>query len=332
MIQDNTSFCTFVSQINLDNEPIEDSYSNIFNQYEKVIIKALATSFGLDFLIQDRYGGDVDTIHNVRKIGQDSKITYKNQNNATDYANRGEYSNKEYHGEYRNGEKTNYAKIKHSKRQEYFENGNQPFTDDYTEKNNLEFLGHSKNAPSDSNAELDHIVEAKAIHDDRGRVLAEVDGKILADSPENFAWTNKGLNASMGSWANQQMQNWEKQCNEAKAKGLPIPPRPQVDMKAYIEAHPELDNATKKNMMKHYEKAKKAYDAKLNRAYYTSSKFWKDTGTAAAKLGLSMGVRQALGLVFTEIWFTVKDAIIECRKNGKALFHAIADAVKKRVT
>ena len=40
-------------------------------QYEKVIIDSIITSFGLDFLIRDQYGGDVDTIHNVRKIGQD---------------------------------------------------------------------------------------------------------------------------------------------------------------------------------------------------------------------------------------------------------------------
>lgn len=65
----NASFCTFVSQVDLSDEPIEDSYDTIFSQYEKVVVQALATSFGLDFLIQDRHGGDVDTIHNVRQIG-----------------------------------------------------------------------------------------------------------------------------------------------------------------------------------------------------------------------------------------------------------------------
>ena len=48
-----------------------NAYSSIFQQYEKVIIDSLITSFGLDFLIKDQHGGDVDTIHNVRKIGQD---------------------------------------------------------------------------------------------------------------------------------------------------------------------------------------------------------------------------------------------------------------------
>jgi len=325
----NTSFCTFVKQVDFNDSPLDDAYESIFDQYEKVVIQALATSFGLDFLVHDRHGGDVDTIHNVRQNGKDPDMTYKNQKNASDYANRGEYDNKAYHGEYRNGEKTNFSKIKGDKRQEYFENGNKEFVDEYTGKENLGFLGHSKNAPSDKNAELDHIIEAKAIHDDPGRVLAGLDGKELADSSENFAWTNKSLNASMGSWANQQMQKWEKQCAEAQKAGQPLPPRPDVDMKAYIDAHPELDETTKKNMMERYNKARKPYDAKVNRVYYTSKHFWSDTGKAAAKLGLSMGIRQALGLVFTEIWFTVKDAIIECKRDGKGLFEAIAKAVKQ---
>ena len=88
----NSSFCTFVSQIDLDETPIEDSYESIFDQYEKVVVQALVTSFGLDFLIQDRHGGDVDTIYNVRQIGKDPNMTYKNQKNAEGYANRGEYN------------------------------------------------------------------------------------------------------------------------------------------------------------------------------------------------------------------------------------------------
>lgn len=322
----NTSFCTFVKQVDFNDSPLDDAYKSIFDQYEKVVIQALVTSFGLDFLVKDQHGGDVDTIHNVRQIGKDSEMAYKNKQNAADYANRGEYDGAAYHSDYRDGEKTNYAKIVHESKKDFQENGFQPFTDEYTGEKNLI---QNKHAPSDKKANLDHIVEAKAIHDDEGRVLAGLDGKTLADQKENFAWTNEHLNKSMGSWAKSQMQNWEKQCAEAQKAGQPLPPKPDVDMKAYIDAHPELDETTKKNMMEHYNKAKKAYDAKVNRAYYTSKKFWGDTGKATVKLGLSMGIRQALGLVFTEIWFTVKDAIIECKRDGKGLFEAIAKAVKQ---
>lgn len=294
-MQENSSFCTFVSKVDLCENPIEDAYESLFDQYERVIVQALATSFGLDFLISDKHGGDVDTIHNVREIGKDPNMTYKNQANASAYENRGEYDGKDYHSD------KNFSNIKAEKRKEYFNNGNQDFVDEYTGKENLGFLGNSKNAPANRKAELDHIISAKSVHDDKGRVLAGLDGKTLANSSDNFAWTNKSLNASMGA----------------------------DEIPDYIAKHPELDETTKKNMLAHYKKAKKAYDAKINLAYYTSKGFWRDTGKATAKLGVSMGLRQALGLVFTEIWFTVKDAIIECKNGEKELFEAIANAVKQ---
>ena len=49
------------------NEPVMDL---LLQQYKRVIMESLITSFGLDFLVQDQYGGDVDTIHNVRQVGQ----------------------------------------------------------------------------------------------------------------------------------------------------------------------------------------------------------------------------------------------------------------------
>ena len=48
-------------------------------------------------------------------------------------------------------------------------------------------------------------------------------------------------------------------------------------------------------------------DAKINAAYYTSPRFAKDTAIAAGKVGIKMGIRQALGFIFAEIWFAVKD-------------------------
>ena len=49
-------------------------------------LESLITSFGLDFLLmKDRHGGDVDTIHNVRQIGQDEQMTYKNESNQKAY-------------------------------------------------------------------------------------------------------------------------------------------------------------------------------------------------------------------------------------------------------
>lgn len=42
-----------------------------------------------------------------------------------------------------------------------------------------------------------------------------------------------------------------------------------------------------------------------------------------------MGLRQALGLVFSEIWFSVRDEIKQGKENDKALFNNIATGIKK---
>lgn len=289
-----------------------NAYSSIFQQYEKVIIDSLITSFGLDFLIQDQHGGDVDTIHNVRKIGQDELMGYKNSSNESAYNNRPDYDARSYHAG------GNFQRTKHEARETWKETYKD--IDDQYQSGKVGFYG--KSFEPKRLAELDHIVECKSIHDDRGRVLSGLNGQSLANDPNNFAWTNKSLNSSMGSWARHKNDNYKKEhgCDA---------PMEMVDIKAYVNEHPDLDPETKQNLLAHYEKAKKAYDAKINRAYYTSKFFFRDTTFAAAKTGFKMGVRQVLGLVFSEIWFAVKDAIKAGRSTGESLFRSIGEGVQQ---
>ena len=170
-----------------------NAYSSIFQQYEKVIIDSLITSFGLDFLIKDQHGGDVDTIHNVRKIGQDELMGYKNSSNESAYNNRPDYDARSYHAG------GNFQRTKHEARETWQETYKD--IDDQYQSGKIGFYGHTNTISPDRKAELDHIIECKSIHDDRGRVLSGLSGESLADDPVNFAWTNKSLNASMGAWA-----------------------------------------------------------------------------------------------------------------------------------
>ena len=41
-------------------DPEESVRDSIFQQYERVLVESLITSFGLDFLVHDRVGGDVE--------------------------------------------------------------------------------------------------------------------------------------------------------------------------------------------------------------------------------------------------------------------------------
>ncbi len=303
----------FVKQIGENYDTETNVYNSIFEQYERVVIQSLITSFGLDFLVNDQHGGDVDTIHNVRLIGKDEKMKYKNKQNKETYNKRGEYNYGEYHSDPR------FATKKSEARQEYNEHGTL-LKDTYTGKD-LEYT-NAADVPKDVRVELDHVVECKAIHDDRGRVLSGLSGVDLANSDENLAWTNKSLNASMGSWARHKNDRWKQEygCDA---------PLSEVDMVAYLKEHQEIDLETKNRMLAQYEKSRKAYDAQINRAYYTSPAFFKDTAKAAEKVGVVMGLRQALGLAFSEIWFAVRDEIKQGKEDGKALFNSIAVGVKK---
>lgn len=306
---------SFVNSVN-SNCVIEGNnpYVSIFQQYEKVIIDSLITSFGLDFLIQDQHGGDVDTIHNVRKIGQEELMAYKNSSNESAYNNRPDYDARSYHTG------GNFQRTKHEARETWQEAYKD--IDDQYQSGKIGFYGHTNAISPDRKAELDHIIECKSIHDDRGRVLSGLSGESLADDSVNFAWTNKSLNASMGAWAKGKNEQYRKEhgCDA---------PMEMVDIKAYVNEHPDLDPETKQNLLAHYEKAKKAYNAKINRAYYTSKSFFRDTTLAAAKTGFKMGVRQVLGLVFSEIWFAVKDTIKAGKSTGESLFRSIGDGVKQ---
>lgn len=307
---------SFLNQVVVDYVPFEEDkvYDSIFNQYERVIIESLITSFGLDFLVRDQHGGDVDTVLNVRKIGQDKDMVYKNRQNQTDYDTRGTYDYASYHNN------STFRQKKHDAREKWQETG-QNIPNEYRDGADIGFYGHTKAIPNDKKAELDHIIECKSIHDDRGRVLSGLNGVDLANTEDNLAWTDKSLNASLGAWARGRNDQYRKEhgCDA---------PMEEVGIKAYLEAHPDLDERTKARLLTHYERAKKAYDKKIEIAYYTSRKFFTDTSKAALKVGFAMGLRQALGLVFSEIWFAVKEKLVTRYQDGKNLFKSIGEGVE----
>lgn len=263
----------------------EDSiYESLFKQYERVVLESLITSFGLDMLMGDKHGGDVDTIHNVRQIGTDPQMTYKNRQNEQDYENRGEYNSNTYH-KHRDYISTNRKYSKQRKEG--------TLIDSYTG----ELLD-----PSESH-DLDHIISAKEIHEDRGRVLAGLKGEDLANDPDtNLTPTNRHTNRSKG----------------------------QKSMDEYLERKGDEYTEEQKERMREKDRiARESYERKISREYYTSKKFFGDTAIAAGKLSLKMGIKAALGLVFAELWFAARDEIAKIATYGAELFNAIGRGIKK---
>lgn len=264
--------CNFVGDVGTGFEPLPDEpvLDSLFEQYGRVIVQSMITSFGLDFLIADRHGGDVDTIYNVRKIGSDEKMTYKNMSNQAAYDNRGEYDSHSYHSHF--GYKEKNAEVSSAKK-------DGKLIDEYTGE---KIQGNEK-------SDLDHIISAKEIHEDRGRVLSGVRGEDLANSSENLSPTNPRTNRT----------------------------KKASSMKEFLEKYgDEYTDEQKKAMLAKDSYARKSYEAKINRAYYTSKQFRNDTLKAAGSVGVKMGVRQALGLVFTELWFAVQDEFVTLKKSN----------------
>ena len=278
---------SFVIQSNngFSPESEDEVMDSIFKQYERVIIESLISSFALDFLVKDQHGGDVDTIHNVRQIGKDEDMTYKNKTNQSNYENRGEYNSHEYHSD-----------------KQYIEKNRQIKRD--KESGMLYDSYKGEKIGINEKSDLDHTISAKEIHDDPGRVLAGLKGTDLANSEENFNATNPHTNRTKK--ADSMLEHLDKYGNE-------------------------YTDEQKSNMKKRDAIARKSYEAKLAKSYYTSPQFVKDVSFAAGNVGVRMGIRQALGFVFTEMWFAVKE---EFEKVGKEfdfgkLLTAIGNGIKR---
>ena len=134
-------------------------------ELEKTVVSSLATSFGLDFLLfEDKLGGNVNTIHNVRQG------IYATDEAKQAYEDRGAYDNRAYHS--------------HDK---YKDRGNKDKNDLVDGK--LFDAYRQKVMAGNEGRHLDHIIYAKSIHDDHGRVLAGLDGVELANVDSNLQST-----------------------------------------------------------------------------------------------------------------------------------------------
>ena len=79
-------------------------------------------------------------------------------------------------------------------------------------------------------------------------------------------------------------------------------------------------NADLAKMKKIDEKARADYNQKINREYYTSSKFVENITKQAAISGFKMGTRQMLGLILAEVWFELKESIPAIYERNRQYF------------
>lgn len=305
-------------------DPDEPVFDVMLEEYSRVIFESLLSAFWLDRLLfndhfgtQDRHGGDVDTIHNVRKIGGHPEMVYKKDQNQASYDNRGEYNSASYHSDSR------YKEINKQNAQAKKQG---ILKDTYTGKT------FARNAKMN----LDHVISAKEIHDDPGRVLAGLKGEDLANSSVNLKPTSETINKSMGKdnietyLAKQAQKSPARQEEIANLKGKG---KLTDQERKKLEKLETLESMDPKRMRKANEQARKQYESKLATAYYTSKQFTIDTTKVAVSRGAQMGIRQALGFVLAEISFCAIGELKSAPPGSDLpdLLKRAADGIKKGV-
>lgn len=259
-------------------------------ELHQTVVKSFATSFGLDFLlIKDKVGGDIDTIHNARHQ------VYATDKEREKFANRGDYDSTAYHHH------ENYIAINREGKAKR-EAGT--LMDTYTGEI------FAQNAKTN----LDHIKSAKEVHDDPGRVLADLNGPDLANDPRNLTHTNETLNKAKGAKkmdAFVEKLSADYQANQLEIAALRSQPSLTDKEQKRLTSLENKSSADFDRMREADGKARKQYEDTINHAYYASSKFAKSVALASANNGLMMGTRQMLGLVLAEVWFEFRDRLPE---------------------
>ena len=312
------SFNNFINEIkNAEYDPNVSIMESLWSQYERVVIESIISAFGLGMFIKDQDGGDVDTIKNVR-----STEHFRNKKYQETYDNyiKGRYDSSMYHMEDEYYKKTREHMIKKQMEGK--------LKDVYTER----IIG------KDDKFDLEHIISANEIHDDKGRVLAGISPIRLANCKENLDATDYSINRSKSDESMNDFIERMGKSHEARVSMIQkLKAKESLSEKEKDNLHKleELENAT--NNIEHLKKvditARKKYNEKLARKYYQSKEFWTDTGTAALSLGAKMGIRQVFGFCFCEIWFSVKEELdkVGCGCEWNDLFKAIDLGIKNGI-
>jgi hypothetical protein len=270
----------------------QERFDKLIIDCKKEVINSIVNPFGLGKIIAayDKDGGNVNTIHNVRDG------IYATESEKKAYDNKEAYNSDDYHKD------TNYINI------------NKKYSENRKEGNAIDYMTGEKLDLKESH-DLDHVKSAKEIHDDAGRVLAEIDGKVLANTDTNLKPTTATKNRSkkaddMQTFLAKKNERLKKM-NELKSKN-DLSPLEQNELKK-LEELVKIDD---KKALEIDKKAREEIDSKINKAYYTSGKFVKNTATASLNEGSKMGMQQAIGLVMTEFFTALFDEILDIYKNG----------------
>jgi hypothetical protein len=270
----------------------QERFDKLIVDCKREVINSIVTPFGLGKIVAayDKVGGNVNTVNNVRDG------IYATEEEQKAYENRGEYDSDVYHKD------SNYINV------------NREYSQKRKDGNATDYMT-GKKLNSNESHDLDHVKSAKEIHDDAGRVLAEIDGKVLANTDTNLKPTTATINRSKKA---DDMKVFLDKKNERIKKIDELKSKNGLSEKEQRELNKleELNSIDDMKAMETDKKAREEIDSKINKEYYTSKKFIGNAATAGVSEGSKMGMQQAIGLVMSEFFAALFDEILDIYRNG----------------
>jgi hypothetical protein len=306
------------SQVDELRKQFDKEYSaRFFTDARNQLVHTIANRFMIGGIVAagDRNGGNVDTVHNVRQLDKDGNPIVATDKFKAKYDNRGDYNSNEYHSD------SDYINVNRNY-SEQLRNGT--LADTYT----------GKKLSAKDGYDLDHVIAAKRIHDDPGRVLAGKDGADLANRESNLKATHASINRSKKADSvpefldKLQAQSAERQLRirelERKA-GLSDQERRELNKLQ------QLDSVDGRKMRELDRQARQEYNAEINKSYYLSKEFARDVGVTSLKEGGKMGLQQVVGVFLTELITSIFDEIRDFVKTRKQKVNSMWSELKERL-
>ena len=305
----------------------EQRVDQLIDECTKTALQQIIGPFGLSVaMFNDRDGGAVDTIHNAKQGIMSDEL-------EADYVKRGEYNAQKSH-------EVHSAKAYIDRNRELGQ-----------QKENGEGVNAYSNKRIARNAktDLDHVMAAKEVHDDKARVLAELDTADLANLEENLQLTLQHTNRSMKQMPiDKYIEKLEREKPQRQArikeleskKDLTDKERKQLEnLKEEEDFDPEIARKLDKQARKAIEKAeskayykfiKKGKDGKVH-----LSKFAKNQLKAGGKEAARNAIRAALGellvVLVNQTFLEVKAFIKERNQATENIFVEIQNRLKRVV-
>jgi hypothetical protein len=174
----------------------------------------------------------------------------------------------------------------------------------------------------------EHIVSAKEIHDDAGRVLSGVNGSDLANIDENLTPVSASANRSKGKKSTEEFKERLESTRDERTERIEkLASQESLTDKERKELAKleKLDAVDPEKLDAKDNQARAEIEKKINDTYYRSPDFAKNTAHAAASEGGRMALQQLMGSVLIELFSGIIFEVKDSYKNGRCQDSILAD-------